>query len=41
MYISLYYLPVTAHPDDGQARPKHVVLQIEKIYIICAFFGFH
>jgi hypothetical protein len=23
---------VTAHRDDGRARPKHVVLQIEKIY---------
>ena len=23
MHISLYYF-VTAHPDDGQARPKHV-----------------
>jgi hypothetical protein len=29
------------HPDDGQTRPKHIgELQIEKIYIICAFCWF-
>jgi hypothetical protein len=24
MHMSLYYYSVTAHPDDGQTRPKHV-----------------
>ena len=29
---------VTAHPEDGQAGPKHIgATNWEKIYIICAF----
>jgi hypothetical protein len=32
---------VTAHPEDGQAGPKHIgATSWEKIYIICAFCWF-
>ena len=33
---------VTAHPEDGQARPKHVAAtNLENIYNLCILFIFH
>jgi hypothetical protein len=38
MHISLYY-SVTAHPDDGQTRPKHVgAADREIVYHLCVLF---
>ena len=40
MHISLYY-SVTAHPDDGQARSKHVgATNSENIYHLCILLAF-
>jgi hypothetical protein len=40
MHTSLYY-SVTAHPDDGQARPKHVgATNGENIYHLCILLVF-
>jgi hypothetical protein len=40
MHMSFYY-SVTAHHDDGQARPKHVgVTNWENIYHLCILLDF-
>jgi hypothetical protein len=40
MHTSLYY-SVTAHPDDGQARSKHVgATNSENIYHLCILLAF-
>jgi hypothetical protein len=40
MHMSFYY-SVTAHPDDGQARPKHVgATDWENMYHLCILLVF-
>ena len=40
MHITLYY-SVTAHPDDGQARPKQAdATNSENIYHVCILLVF-